>query len=162
MSTQRGNKKSDLHVKLGKGTDCFRNSDECHGGVINVDQVFVERRDSLVRDLDLTVRRQEGEVVVVAGTQQQDVQFCLLAVQERHRMCTQLSDSWLLLDVFGKTSLKRGFVVTQIHLISNSKHITAHPKTVSTYFSKVIPIMKILHAFFDTCISLFSLTMLSN
>lgn len=35
-----------------------------------MDQVFVKRDESLIGDLDLTILGQEGEVVVVAGTEQ--------------------------------------------------------------------------------------------
>ena len=59
------NEESDLKVKLRKGTDLYRDANEAHGGVVDVDQVFVKWRHSSGLHLDITVLSEEGEVVAV-------------------------------------------------------------------------------------------------
>ena len=59
-----------LQVELREGADLYGHTNEAHGGVVDVDQMFVQRGHSPAGHRHPAVVSQEGEVVVVASGQQ--------------------------------------------------------------------------------------------
>ena len=77
------NEESDLKVKLREGTYLYWDANEAHGRVVDVDQVFVKWRHSSGLHFDITVLREEGEVVAVTCGKENHSGLNCLAIMKK-------------------------------------------------------------------------------
>lgn len=63
-------------MKYRKGDNHRGNADKTHGWMLNVDHVFVQRRDTVICNSDSTTAVQKRKCIVVASTENEYIRSC--------------------------------------------------------------------------------------